>query len=106
MNQNSTNKSTNSTNTNTSRKRAANVSDRERRMRKRQSLDSDVIASDLSSEQGKNKGQPAEPRRPTKKGKMDVGNTLVEQVIKMKLNTGMLYIYRGTRPRVEFIRRY
>jgi hypothetical protein len=24
----------------------------------------------------------------------------------MKLNTGMLYIYRGSRPRVEFIRRY
>jgi len=29
-----------------------------------------------------------------------------EEVQKVKLNTGTLYIYRGRRPRVEFIRRY
>mmetsp|Transcript_15571 Transcript_15571/g.22197 ORF Transcript_15571/g.22197 Transcript_15571/m.22197 type:complete len:147 (-) Transcript_15571:164-604(-) len=83
--------------------RATNVSDRERRMRKRQALDSDALASDVSANDGNTKRLASLSKKPKIAGD---GETIVEEVIKMKLNTGMLYIYRGSRPRVEFIRRY
>jgi len=86
-----------------STRRATNVSDRERRMRKRQALDSDALASDVSANGGNTKGRANLSKKPKIAGD---GETIVEEVIKMKLNTGMLYIYRGSRPRVEFIRRY
>jgi hypothetical protein len=86
------------------------VSDRERRMRKRQqSLEYDAVASDISANGGGNTSARGGNRGTSnKKSKTSDGDEsdAVEEVIKVKLNTGMLYIYRGSRPRVEFVRRY
>jgi len=86
------------------------VSDRERRMRKRQqSLEYDAVASDISANGGGNTsargGNRVTSNKKAKTGDGDESDT-VEEVVKVKLNTGMLYIYRGSRPRVEFVRRY
>lgn len=79
-------------------------------MRKRQqSLEYDAVASDISANGGGNTSARGGSRGiSNKKSKTSDGDDsdAVEEVIKVKLNTGMLYIYRGSRPRVEFVRRY
>jgi hypothetical protein len=78
-------------------------------MRKRQqSLEYDVVASDISANGGNTSTRGGNRVASNKKSKVTDGddNETVEELIKVKLNTGMLYIYRGSRPRVEFVRRY
>jgi hypothetical protein len=78
-------------------------------MRKRQqSLEYDAVASDISANGGNTSTRGGNRVASNKKSKVTDGddNETVEELIKVKLNTGMLYIYRGSRPRVEFVRRY
>lgn len=77
------------------------VSDREQRSRRRQALivDDPEVG---SSTDGKHP-RPVEPvTRVTKKSKSGVD----EEVIKIPMLTGTLFLYRGLRRRAEFIRKY
>lgn len=76
------------------------VSDREQRSRRRQALI--VEEPEVSSTDGK-RPRPLEPvTRVTKKSKSGVN----EEVIKIPMLTGTLFLYRGLRRRAEFIRKY
>lgn len=87
--------------TNKKRSLRSRVSDREQRSRRRQALIVDEPEVGISTD-GK-RPRPLEPvTRVTKKSKSGVS----EDVIKIPMLTGTLFLYRGERRRAEFIRKY
>ena len=77
------------------------VSDREQRSRRRQALI--VDEPEVGSSTDGKRPRPLEPvTRVTKKSKSGVS----EDVIKIPMLTGTLFLYRGLRRRAEFIRKY